>query len=268
VKPIEIDGQIAGSVFEDDDIRCCVLGNLRPADLDASRPDQTESVLQRMELALMAADMRLTDIVRTWFFIDRILDWYGGFNAVRSRFFRDRNLFAGVLPASTGVGTANSAGAALIADVLAMQSKRGQLDFRDVVSPLQCPAMDYRSSFSRAVEVSMAGQRSLFISGTASIAPDGVTAHVGDVEKQVDLTMTVVEKMLQSRRMSWSNVTRGIAYFKDIDEAAALERYCRDNRILDLPVVVSAADICRDDLLFEIELDAASGTETSLEPCP
>ena len=130
MKPIEIDGQIAGSVFEDDDIRCCVLGNLRPADLDASRPDQMESVLQRMELALMAADMRLTDIVRTWFFIDRILDWYGEFNAVRSRFFRDRNLFAGVLPASTGVGTANSAGAALIADVLAMQSKRGQLDFR------------------------------------------------------------------------------------------------------------------------------------------
>ena len=108
----------------------------------------------------------------------------------------------------------------------------------------------------------------MFISGTASIAPDGVTAHVGDVEKQVALTMAVVEKILESRRMSWADVTRGIAYFKDIGEAAVLERYCRDQGLLDLPVVVSSADICRDDLLFEIELDAASGTETRLEPCP
>ncbi|MBK5293033.1 MAG: hypothetical protein JJE04_15350 [Acidobacteriia bacterium] len=263
VKRIEIDGQTAGGVFEDEDVRCCVLGDLRPRDLAAPRPVQAESVLQQMELALRAAEMDLTDIVRTWFFIDRILDWYGGFNVVRNRFFQDRNLFAGVLPASTGVGTANSAGAALIADVLAMKPKRGRLDFRNVASPLQCPAPDYKSSFSRAVEVSIAGRRSLFISGTASIAPDGVTAHVGAVEKQVALTMTVVERILQSRRMSWSDVTRGIAYFKDIDEAPALERYCRDNHIPDLPVVVSSADICRDDLLFEIEVDAASVRGTS-----
>lgn len=259
VRRIQIDGQTAGGVYEDDEVRCCVLGDLRPEDLSAPRQAQAESVFRRMELALRNADMDFTDVIRTWFFIDRILDWYDGFNAARTGFFEERNLFAGVLPASTGVGTTNSAGAALVADVLAMKPKRGRLDFRCVTSPLQCPATDYRSSFSRAVEVATAGQRSLFVSGTASIAPDGTTAHVGDVDKQVALTMAVVERILQSRRMGWQDVTRAIAYFKDIGEAPALERYCRDNHIPDLPVVVSSADICRNELLFEIEVDAASG---------
>jgi enamine deaminase RidA (YjgF/YER057c/UK114 family) len=209
-----------------------------------------------MERALSLAGMEFTDVVRTWFFVDRILEWYGDFNAVRSRFFEDRHLFHRVLPASTGVGTSNSAGAALIADVLAVKPKHGALYIQNVVSPLQCPAMAYRSSFSRAVEIQAGAGRLLFVSGTASIAPDGRTAHLGDVEKQVALTMQVVEKILESRQMNWADVTRGIAYFKTIDEAGALERYCLENGLEDLPVVLSSADICRDDLLFEIEVDA------------
>jgi enamine deaminase RidA (YjgF/YER057c/UK114 family) len=259
VKPIEIGGEIVGNVFEDGDFRFCVLGDLRPEDLSASRPAQAESVWKRIEMALDAADMEFADVVRTWFFVDRILEWYTAFNAVRSRFFEDRNLFAGVLPASSGVGTSNSAGAALVADLLAMRPKRGRLGIRNVISPLQCPAMDYRSSFSRAVEVSASGSRLLFVSGTASIAPDGLSAHIGDVGKQVALTMAVVEKILESCRMNWADVTRGIAYFKDVGEAGVLERYCLDNGLPALPVVVCSADICRDDLLFEIEVDAASG---------
>ena len=101
------------------------------------------------------------------------------------------------------------------------------------------------------------GRRTLLISGTASIAPGGETAHVGDVHKQVALTMEVVAAILRSRGMDWSNVTRGIAYFRHFDEAPALERYCQTHGISGLPLVVSAADICRDDLLFELEVDAA-----------
>ena len=59
--------------------------------------------------------------------------------------------------------------------------------------------------------------------------------------------------------MSWAVVARVMAYFKDIDEADVLERYCLDKGLPDLPVVVSSADICRDDLLFEIEVDATAG---------
>ena len=104
----------------------------------------------------------------------------------------------------------------------------------------------------------MPAHRLLYISGTASITPDGRTAHAGDLESQIALTMDVVAGILLSRGMSWSNVSRGIAYFQDAGEAPCLDRYCRDrNRALP-PVAVSSADICRDDLLFEIEVDAVA----------
>ena len=88
--------------------------------------------------------------------------------------------------------------------------------------------------------------------------PDGRTAHVGDVEKQIDLTMRVVERILQGRGMGWSNVSSGVAYFRDVENRPLLDEYMRDKRLPAVPLAVSCADICRDDLLFEVEVDAVA----------
>lgn len=258
VSRLRLHGEVVGARFEEEDIRYCVLGNLRPPDPGAPRREQARAVLEKMERALEIAGMGMTDVVRTWFFLDRILDWYGDFNSVRTAFFEEHNLFAGVLPASTGVGAANPAGAALVADAVAMQSKSGRLDLVNVPSPLQCPATDYRSSFSRAAEIRLPAHRLLYISGTASIEPDGRTAHVGDLDRQIALTMEVVAEILLSRGMTWSSISRGIAYFQNLDEAPRLDRYCRDRNLSLPPIAIASADICRDDLLFEIELDAVA----------
>jgi enamine deaminase RidA (YjgF/YER057c/UK114 family) len=255
---LRLDGEVVGARYEEEDVRYCLLGNLRPPDIGAPRPAQARAVLEKLERALESAGMGMTDVVRTWFFLDRILDWYDDFNSVRTAFFEERNLLAGVLPASTGVGAANAAGAALVADAVAMQSKQGRLNLVSVPSPLQCPATDYRSSFSRAVEIGLPAQRLLYISGTASIAPDGRTAHAGDLESQIALSMDVVAGILRSRGMSWSDVSRGSAYFQDADEAASLDRYYRDRIRVQPPIAVSSADICRANLLFEIEIDAVA----------
>jgi len=122
---------------------------------------------------------------------------------------------------------------------------------------LQCPALDYKSSFSRGVEISYPDHRQLLISGTASIHPGGRSAHLGDVDKQIDLTMRVGGAILESRGMCWGDVTRMIAYFKDMREAARLSAYCHEQGLPQLPVICCHAAVCRDDLLFEIELDAA-----------
>ena len=98
--------------------------------------------------------------------------------------------------------------------------------------------------------------RRLYISGTASIEPGGATAHVGDVDKQIDLTMDVVEAILESRDMGWSDTTRAAAYFKDVESIPAFASYCRAKGLPPLPVAIAHSDICRDDLLFEIEMDA------------
>jgi enamine deaminase RidA (YjgF/YER057c/UK114 family) len=117
--------------------------------------------------------------------------------------------------------------------------------------------LQYGSSFSRAVEVGLPGSRRVLVSGTASIAPSGESVHLGDVDRQVARTVEVVEAILTSRGMTLDNATRAYVYFKYAKDAPAFQRYC-DGRGLSLPAIVAAMDVCRDDLLFEIELDAAA----------
>lgn len=257
VKPLQVDGRTIGAVFEDEWARYCILCGLKPTTAGGSRTDQTQTTLQLMERGLAAAGMDFTNVFRTWFYLDDILEWYGEFNEVRNDFFRARGVFDGLVPASTGVGGSNSGKTAIVADLLALVPKDPRVTLQAVGSPLQCPALEYGSSFSRAVELALPGQRRLFVSGTASIEPGGATAFVGDVRKQVRLTMEVVAAILNSRQMGWEDVLRGIGYFKHASDASLFAEYCQQNRLPEMPVVISKNDVCRDDLLFEVEVDTA-----------
>ncbi|MHC4186696.1 MAG: RidA family protein [Planctomycetota bacterium] len=256
VKPIKLDGQIIGNTFEDDDAQYCFLGDLRPTDTTKPNSEQALSTFNKIEKALELAEMDFSHVVRTWMYLDNLLNWYDEFNEVRNNFFKDFGISNKTIPASTGIGVANPDGAALVTDVLALKSKNEKIKAFAVPSPLQCPAVDYKSSFSRATEVVLSDHRRLYISGTASIDPQGETAYVGDVEKQIALTMEVVQAILQSRNMNWGDVSRAIAYFKNMDDSSLLKEYCRTNNLPHMPIAVAHGDICRDDLLFEIEVDA------------
>lgn len=255
-QPVKLNGRDVGFTYEDDHARYCRLRGVTPVDLKASRASQTHSVFQITETALKENGFCFTDIVRTWIYLDRLLDWYGDFNRVRTDFFRERDIFSHMVPASTGIGAGNPFGAAIMMDVLAVQPKIGQVVIREVESPLQNPALDYKSSFSRAVELKFPTHRSLLISGTASIDPDGKTVHQNDPEKQIRLTLDVVKAILDSRNMNWGDLFRGIAYFKDMDCLPVYRRIAEDLGIPRFPLAVSHADVCRHDLLFEIEVDA------------
>ena len=102
----------------------------------------------------------------------------------------------------------------------------------------------------------MPDHRRLYVSGTASIDKEGRTVFLDDTRAQVRLTMEVVQAILQSRDMDWADVTRSLAYFKRAEDAPLLGTYCRDNDLAPFPVIVAENDVCRDDLLFEIEVDA------------
>ncbi|MFA6239532.1 MAG: hypothetical protein WC655_01310 [Candidatus Hydrogenedentales bacterium] len=258
VEPVLVHGRPVGTTFEMDGIRFCRLGGLLAPDISGSRKEQTAAVLDQMHEALFSLGMDFYNVVRTWFYNYRMLEWYDEFNEVRTAFFRKHHVFDGIVPASTGIGGRNAAGAALTAGLLAAKAPQCEEISTMVPSPLQCPAPAYGSSFSRAVELRTETLRRLFVSGTASIAPDGRSVHIGDVETQISLTFDVVAAILESREMTWDNVTRAIAYFKKRDDAPMLKRYLTANGIQDFPILLSNNDICRDDLLFEIEVDATS----------
>ncbi len=256
LQPVRLDGRDVGFTYEDEHARYCRLRGILPANLKASRTVQTHSAFQIMEAALEENGFRFTDTVRTWIYLDRLLDWYGDFNRVRTDFFEEKDIFHHMVPASTGIGAGNPFGAAIMMDVLAVQPKTEQLKINAVDSPLQNPALDYKSSFSRAVELKFPTHRSLLISGTASIDPVGKSMYLNDPEKQIRLTMDVIKAILESRKMGWGDLFRGIAYFKDMDYLPVYRHIASELGIPRFPLAVSHADVCRDDLLFEIEIDA------------
>lgn len=256
VTPVRLGDRVVGTMFEDANARHCVLGGLRPSANRASPREQTREVFAQMEAALTSVGMTFQHVYRTWFYLENILAWYGEFNAERNAFFRERRLFDLLLPSSTGVGGKNFDGAAVVANLLAIQPRNQRVNLQTVASPLQGPAPVYGSSFSRAVELALPHQRRLYVSGTASIGPDGQTVHIGDLEQQVAYTMGVVAAILNSRQMGWEDVVRAIAYFKDAKSVSAFSQYCHAQRLPELPCLVAENEICRDDLLFELEVDA------------
>ncbi len=256
LNPVMDGARLVGNWYDTADARYCLLGDIRADDLSLSREEQARAVFEKMEILLKQADMEFTDIARTWIYLNDLLEWYDEFNVVRSQFFRERGVFEKMVPASTGIGAGTAAGEAMVCALLAVKPKNEKVKVFPVGSPLQCPALDYKSSFARAVEIDQPGSRLLTVSGTASIEPNGKTAHLGDCEKQIQLTMEVVHEILKSRGMDWGNTARAIAYFKDISEVHLLEKYCRERHLPEIPIAISHADICRHDLLFELELDA------------
>ena len=264
VSPISIGEQIVGNAYESDAGHICYLGGLLPDNINKSNKEQTTEVFQKIEKALNSVGMDFSHVVRTWLYINNILDWYDEFNVARTEFFNQKKVFEGLVPASTGVGVSNPQSAALVTEVLAIKPRPGKVQIEKVGSPLQCPATDYKSSFSRAVEVKFSDYRRLYVSGTASIDGDGKTIFIDDIVNQIARTMEVVEAILKSRNMGWEDVSRAIAYFPDLANAYLLAEYCKRNSIPDMPISIAHGDICRDDLLFEIEVDTVKlGTRNS-----
>ena len=262
-KTIVVDARPVGSVFTDGWARHCVLGDLRPGDLTATRSTQAMQVYQEMQDALARAGFVLSNLARTWLFINNILGWYQEFNDARTEIFTQRGLFSHVVPASTGVGMVNPHGAALIAGAWAIQPLDGSdVTISEVQSPLQCSARKYGSCFSRAVTIAGSGLERLLISGTASIERGGRSAHTGDIRRQIGLTMDVVEAILRSRGMHWTDVSRATAYFKDPADSPRFGEWCVTHDVV-LPALLVQADICREELLFEIEIDALATKEES-----
>jgi enamine deaminase RidA (YjgF/YER057c/UK114 family) len=259
VRRLEMDGRIVGSLYESDSAEFCLLGYVAPPDVSSSCRAQCRQVFERIEAALGSVDMTFQHVMRTWFYLDRIISWYGDFNDVRSTYFAGNGMLHGPHPASTGVGMSNPLGAAILCSALAVRPKGDNIRLQEVESPVQCPAPDYRSSFSRAVEIAAPGSRSLHVSGTASIGRDGLTAHIGDVDRQIELTLEAVRRLLLCRRMDWPDVNRAVAYFADLRDLPRLTRCLESQGISDLPLAIARADICRDDLLFEMEIEAATG---------
>jgi enamine deaminase RidA (YjgF/YER057c/UK114 family) len=235
----------------------CVINSILPEQTRATPPEQTREAFEKLQAALASAGLTMKDIARTWFYLNDILSWYGDFNRVRNDVFAHNELRVSRFPASTGVGGRNPAGAALTCAAWAVRPQEPAAAVTHFApSPEQCPASAYGSAFSRAVEIGSAGFHRLLVSGTASIAQDGKTEHLGDTRAQIERSMQVVGAILESRHLSFADTSFATAFFKNPADAPLFDDWLVRHGLQSMPAVRTGCVICRDNLLFEIELEA------------
>jgi enamine deaminase RidA (YjgF/YER057c/UK114 family) len=255
--------------------------NVTPRDGVTGVYNQTVSSLSKMRGLLAKLDVGFDQVIRTWFYLGGIVadegetQRYKELNRARSSFFEGVEFLAGCqtglaqplspYPASTGIGTE---GRGLMLSCIALATDRPDIVAMPLENPRQTSAFHYASSygpkspkFARALALSCGDYATIFISGTASIV-DSESRHLGDVEAQTHQTIDNIEALISEDNLrrhglpglgtTFDNLGLVRIYIKRQEDFEKTRAICR-SRLGDLPTIYAVADVCRPELLVEIE---------------
>lgn len=229
-------------------------------------------------LALRGFDYDQT--IRTWLYLGDITgpegdtQRYKELNRARTDFYRDRRFCRGLVPdnwqspiypASTGIGTE---GRNLVLSLIAFETSRHDIRLLPLENPVQTAACDYElrygpqsPKFARAMGVVGPKYTATFISGTASIT-NSETRHLNDVERQTHQTLDNIEALIAPanyERYGFAGCGSTLddlaivrVYIKRQEDYPSVRAIC-EARLGEVPTVYAVADVCRPDLLVEIE---------------
>jgi enamine deaminase RidA (YjgF/YER057c/UK114 family) len=221
---------------------------------------QADQMFTNAELGLKAHGMDFRNVRRTWIYLARLLEWYGEFNRVRTMHYKSTGFGkegGTAFPASTGI-QGRSGEEECVMDVLALDSKGPAYAAAVPIcrSPRQDASFNYGSAFSRGMAFEIEGRRTVHISGTASINPAGESIHVGNAELQSLETLMCIAAILEEQGGTLENITSATLFCKTRDAWEAWKRVTRLLKVPDFPKVCVLADVCRHDLLVEMEVVA------------
>lgn len=203
----------------------------------------------------------VNSIIRQWNYIERITAFdgpdqhYQSFNNARSEFYSKTDWSQGY-PAATGIGT-NLGGILIDVDAVVFHDRDAFATSID--NKLQVAAHAYSSQvlevarqkkttpkFERAKSLTFGGRRIVYISGTAAIRGEESLRGVG-LERQLRITMENIAELIDNAKLVKLRV-----YLKNKTDYAEAARLM-DSYGWDIPVSYMWADVCRDELLIEIE---------------
>lgn len=270
---------------ESDGIRWIYCGGVR-GETDAAGPyEEATAAFRHMGRQLGLAGVGFEQVVRTWIYINQITEGpegqqrYQELNRARTDFYRDLRFGGGlrgpgvpehIYPASTGIGTS---GNGLDLACVALDSRRADVFIVPLENPRQTPACAYETryspqspKFARAMAVVQGRFISTLVSGTASIV-DAKTVHPGDIVRQTEQTLDNIERLigpdnfarhgLDGAGATLGNVAKVRVYVKHLADYGAC-RAVVERRLPGVPAMYLHADVCRPDLLVEIEAVAFS----------
>ncbi len=235
---------------------------------DDSREGQASRMFDQAERILREQSGSFRNVVRTWIFLADILDWYGEFNKVRNAKYQQFGFIPGgvteveteqiYLPASTGIQGSNPYNAAVIMDVLAVIPKSGaSVSVEPTSGVKQRSPFRYGSAFSRAMNIREPNTNIILVSGTASIDEQGKSVHVGDPRLQILKTIEVVSALIDEEGASLKDICDATVFLKKPEDFQIYQQTAIECGVNGIPAVCVIADVCRDELLFELDATAA-----------
>lgn len=201
-------------------------------------------------------------LLRVWHFLGDInagegdAETYKRFCVGRARALEDRREALSRLPAATVVG-AETPGL----ELHALLSRRAP---QPIENPRQVSAVAYpreygprQPIFARAAVIDWNGQPQLFVSGTASIVGHA-TRHAGDAAAQARESLTNIDSVLEAAAPLTGGLGRDAldclkVYLRRAEDLPAVAAAIGPAVRPDLPVAYLRADLCRRDLLVELE---------------
>jgi hypothetical protein len=230
-------------------------------DLNSSVEQQASAVFDLIGEVMELEGFPLNGIVRQWNYIERITAFdgegqhYQSFNNARSACYAKTDWENGY-PAATGIGTAFGG---ILVDFDAVIFKAEDAYAKPVDNRLQIAAHAYSDAvlecsakvkstpkFERAKSMTFGNRTCIYLSGTAAIRGEKSLTAAG-LERQLHTTMENIAELTGEAEPVLLRV-----YLKrkaDFEKAREL----MDGYNLNIPVSYMLADVCRDELLIEIE---------------
>jgi len=164
--------------------------------------------------------------------------------------------------AATGIAKRESS----TVNIYFLAAKNKNIDYLE--NPLQTPAYYYPQkygiespSFSRASVLSLQGKNRLFVSGTASIL-GSETVFENNLLKQFETTVNNISTLISRQNFKAHNLDDGYTlndieavkvYYRKSEDRDIIIKLCEERFSNEAKIHYLNVDICRKDLLLEIE---------------
>jgi enamine deaminase RidA (YjgF/YER057c/UK114 family) len=273
--------QYSWIVFTRDNLKMVVTAGLGESNVSDEILQQSINAFEQLRNILQEENMEFSDVVRQWNYIKDITgniiqihqssQHYQVFNDIRSKYYQPSK-FANGYPAATGIGM--EFGGVMI-DAFAFKTDQEKA-IVPVKSPVQLDAHRYSAEvladnhlncdlcqttpkFERAKMVNCFGNRLIFISGTAAIVGQESAASQS-VETQTEMTIQNIQRLISSENLREQGIsadqeaviTHLRVYVKLKGDIQKVKEVCQ-KYFSNIPISYVVADVCRPELLVEIE---------------
>ncbi|MGL4594372.1 MAG: hypothetical protein ACRCUY_06545 [Thermoguttaceae bacterium] len=271
-------------VVDFDNMKWFFGGDMKSGNLPIGAYSRSLNAFEQLKTQLKQNEFAVSQIIRTWIYQGHLVlaegnsQRYKELNRARTDFFENVDFLQGYLPqkykesnhvtvypASTGIGADDMD---LVIGAVAIATDRDDFIAVPLENPNQTSAFDYGAvyspqspKFSRAMAVATKNTALIFVSGTASIT-ESESRYENDPVRQTELTLDNIAALISGSNLeahgvhgfdtSLSDMAIVRVYVKRPAELELIRKVC-EKRLGKIPILYTIADVCRPELLVEIE---------------